>query len=89
MDGSSYTEKCISLLSSNQFKHLLESKVQWTLPKIRSKQPEQEYKKMYPTGSCPGKFYGIAKTHKLPVNGGTNELPIRPIVSNLNTEHIT
>ena len=22
MDGSSYTEKCISLLSSNQFKHI-------------------------------------------------------------------
>ena len=40
---------------------------------------------MYPTVSCPGNFYGTAKIHKLPVNGGINGLPIRPIVSNLNT----
>ena len=33
----------------------------------------------------PSKFYGTSKIHKLPVNGGINELPIRPIVSNLNT----
>ena len=39
---------------------------------------------MYPTGSCLGKFYGTGKVHKLPVNGGINELPIRPAVSNLN-----
>ena len=31
------------------------------------------------------KKYGTAKIHKLPVKGGINELPIRPIVSNLNT----
>ena len=31
------------------------------------------------------KKYGTAKVHKLPVNGGINELPIRAIVSNLNT----
>ena len=32
----------------------LESKVQQTLRKIKSKFTEQEYKKLYPTGSCPG-----------------------------------
>ena len=92
MDQSNYTDKCMSLLRSNQFKHIpndptksLESKIKWTIRKIKSKLSEQEYKKLYPTGFCQGKFHGIAKIHKLPVNGGINELPIRPIVSNLST----
>ena len=92
MDQSNYTEKCMSLLSSNQCIHILneptkslESKVQSALRKIMSKLSEQEYKKLYPTGSCPGKFYGTANIHKLPVNGGINKLPIQPIVSNQNT----
>ena len=82
----------MSLLSSNQFKHIpneptksLEPKVQRTIRKIKSKLSEQGYKKLHPTGSCPVKFYLITKIHKLPVNGGINELPIRPIVSNLST----
>ena len=90
--SENYAEKCMSLLLSNQFIHIpngstksLESKVQWALRKIKSKLSEQEYKKLYRTGSCPGKFYGTAKIHKLPVNRGINQLPIRPIVSNLNT----
>ena len=40
---------------------------------------------MYPIGSCPDKLYGTAKIHKLLVNGGISELPIWPLVSNLNT----
>ena len=40
---------------------------------------------MSPTGSCPGKFYGTAKIRKLSVNGGINDLPIKPIVSSLKT----
>ena len=56
MDRSNYTEICMSLLSSNQFVHIandptksLESKVQRTLLKFKSKLSEQEYKKLYPT----------------------------------------
>ena len=63
----------------------MENKVQQTLRKIKSKFTEQEYKKLYPTGSCPAKFYGTAKIHKIPVNGNIDDLPIRPIVSNINT----
>ena len=92
MDRSNYTEKCMSLLSFSRFKDIpkdpkesLETKVQRTIRKIKSKLSEQGYKKLYPTGCCPGKFYGTAKIHKLLVKGGINELPIRPIVSNLNT----
>ena len=89
---NNYTEICLSLLSSNQFVHIandptksLEPKVKQALQKIKSKLSEQEHKKVYPTGSVPGKFYGTAKIHKLSENGGTNDLPFRPIVSNLNT----
>ena len=38
-----------------------------------------------PPWSSPGKFYGTAKIHKVPGNGNIDHLPIRPIVSNLNT----
>ena len=45
----------------------------------------QEYCQLYPTGSDPGRFYGTAKLHKLPANDTIEELPIRPIVSNIGT----
>ena len=67
MDRHKYSDKCLALLLTKQFTVLnndptktLESKVQRTLRKIKSKFTEQEYKKLYPTGSCPWKFYGTA-----------------------------
>ena len=39
---------------------------------------------MYPIGYCPGKFYGTARIDKFSVDGGINDLPIVPILSNLN-----
>ena len=59
--------------------------MQCILRKLKSKITDQEYKHLYPTGSQPGKLYGTAKMHKLPVNGNLNDLPLRPIVSNINT----
>ena len=92
MDRHKYTDKCLALLSTKQFTTLtndptktLESKVQQTLRKIKSKFTEQEHKKLYPTGSCPRKFYGTAKIHKISVNENTDNLPIRPTVFNINT----
>ena len=63
----------------------MEIKIQRILRKIKSKFSEQEYKRLYPTGSSPGKFYGTAKMHKLSLNGKVDDLPLRPIVSNINT----
>ena len=54
----------------------LESKVQRSLRKLKSKLSSYEEKKLYPTGSSPGKFYGTAKLYKLPVNGTIDDLPI-------------
>ena len=52
---------------------------------MKSKLSQYEYKKLYPIGSCPGKFYRTVKLHKLPANGKIDDIPIRPIVSNINT----
>ena len=92
MDKHKYLEKCMSMLTTKHFKQVdsdptktLESKVQRSLRKLKSRLSPYECKKLYPTVSCPGKFYGTAKLHKLPVNGKIDDLPIRPIVSNINT----
>ena len=85
MGKRKYIEKCMSFLTTEQFKQVdsdptktLESKVQRSLRKLKSKLSPYEYKKLYPTGSSPGKFYGTAKLHKLPANGKIDDLRIRP-----------
>ena len=45
---------------------------------------ENAYKKLFPTGSYPRKFYGNAKVHKLSTNN-VDDLTLRPIVSNIGT----
>ena len=92
LDRKHYIEKCLSIVESKQFKKLkkdptktLESKVQQTLRKIKNVLSEKDYKKLYPTGSQPGLFYGTAKVHKLQGNQGLNELTVRPIISNIGT----
>ena len=81
LDKRHYIEKCINMLDSEQFKKLqkdpaktLEIKLQRTLRKIKQHLDENEYKRMYPTGSRPGLFYTTAKVHKLQNGEGLNEL---------------
>ena len=64
MDKYKYIEKCMSFLTTKQFKQVdsdptktLESKVQRSLRKLKSKLSSYEYKKLYPTGSSTEKFY--------------------------------
>lgn len=46
----------------------------------------QTYNSIYPTASRPGRFYGTAKLHKLEEGcGDVNQLPVRPIISNIGT----
>ena len=56
------------MLNTNQFSKIsvdptkkAEAKNQRVLRKIKSKLTIQEYHRLYPTGSCPGKFYGYTK----------------------------
>ena len=92
MNKSKYLEKCLTLLNSEQFVRLNEDptktnerKVQRMLRKIKPNLTDQEYKRLYPSGSAPGKFYGTAKLHKISINDGVDKLPIRPIISNIGT----
>ena len=92
MDRSKYTVKCLEMLSTKRFTVVeddpiktLESKIQRILRKLKSKITDQEYKDLYPTESQPCKFYGTAKMHKLPINGNLKHLPLRPIVSTIDT----
>ena len=91
MDRTVYLEKCLDILDTNQFTKLsthptkkTEEKIQWVLWKIKSFSA-QEYSTIYPTGSCPRKFYGTAKVHKLPESKNVDQLPIRPIIYNIGT----
>ena len=62
-----------------------ERKIQNVWRKIKPKFSEREYKRLYPTGSAPARFYRTAKLHKLKSDSTVDDLPIRPIISNINT----
>ena len=63
----------------------IETKVQRAVRKIKDHLSKCEYRTLYPSGSAPGKFYGTAKKHKIPVNGTVDDLPLRPVISNIGT----
>ena len=92
MDKHKYTEKCLEMLNTKQFSKTsinltkkTEPKIKRVLRKIKSEFTIQEYHRLYPTGSCAGKFYGTVKIRKLKLNDNADELPIIPIVSNIGT----
>ena len=92
LDRAKYTEKCMELLNTERFKRLTtdptaaaERKIQNVLRKRKSKFSAQEYKRLYPTGSAPARFYGTTKIHKLKNDRAVDKLPIRPIISNIQT----
>ena len=90
-----YVEKCETMLRNKQFVQLdhdptvkFESKVQRKLRDLKNNKrfTEQEYNKIYPSSSRPGRFYATAKRHKVPENSTyVRKLPLRPIVSNIGT----
>ena len=47
--------------------------------------PKELYQQLYPKELSPGKFYRTAKIHKLQPNRGIDELPLRPIISKIDT----
>ena len=90
IDRTVYLERCLDILDTNKFIKLgtdpakkTEEKIQQVLRKIKRSLSAQKYSTIYPTESCPGKFYGTAKVHKLPENGNVDQIPLRPIVSNI------
>ena len=87
LDRKNYNEKCLSIVQSKQFDSTktLECKVQRTFRKIKNVLNENDYKKLFSTGSRPGSFFVTAKVHKLQSNQVLNELTVRPIISNIGT----
>ena len=91
MNHTKYLGKCYTILNSNQFTKLdedptcyMETKAQRIPRKVKSMMPQNVYSKPYQSDSCPGKFYGAAKMHKLLTNN-VDDLPLRPIISNIET----
>ena len=84
-----------TLLKSKQFVQInedpterFERRVQTTLRELKKKKrfTQVEYNNIYPSSSRPGRFYATGKRHKVPENcKDVNQLPLRPIVSNIGT----
>ena len=81
MNKHKYHQKCLELIDTEQFQKLnhdptktTDRKIQNALCRIKSKLSIYEYKRIYPTGSTPGKLYGTAKIHKLPDGDSINYL---------------
>ena len=65
-------EKCLMILEKDHFKtrdhdptKKNEEKIQRILWKMKNRLSPQECLRLYPSGSCLGKFYGTAKVHKI------------------------
>ena len=52
---------------------------------MKSRLSQQEHLRLYPSGSCPGRFYGKAKVHKISENDTVDRLLMQPIVSIVGT----
>ena len=92
IDRNRYTNKCLNILNTEQFRKLdrdptkpIDAKIRSGVRKIKSHLSNQEYMRISPTGSAPGKFYGTVKKHKIPINGTINILSLHPIISNIGT----
>ena len=92
MDSSQYMKKCLDMLNNDNFIKLtdnptksIEGKIQRAIRKIKSKLSKDEYNKIYSTGSASGKLYGTANVHMMAENDNIDNLPLRPIISNIGT----
>ena len=61
----------------------IDKRIQRCVRKLKSKITKDEYSKLYPTCSNPGKFYGPAEIRKRSYNDTIDQLPLGPIVSNI------
>ena len=93
LNKTDYISKCETFLHGPEFEELvndptstLQTHVQKTLREMKKKFSKAEYSRLYPSSSQPGLFFGLAKVHKLK-EGQTdvNDLPLRPVISNIGT----
>ena len=92
LDRSIYVDKSETFLNGPEFEKLdddptksFQRQVQETLLSMKKKFSKKLYKKLYPSSSRPGLYYGLAKVHKLKGSNDVNRLPMRPVISNIGT----
>lgn len=93
MNRTDYLDKALTFLDGPQFEKLesdptksFQARVQRNLLKMKKAFTKDLYKKLYPSSSHPGLFFGLAKVHKLKGNNcSVSELPLRPVISNIGT----
>ena len=87
IDRKKYTEKCMDMLITRQFRKLdndltktIETKVQRAARKVKGhlSTSDIEHSILEDQGKC----YGTAKKHKIPVNETVDDPPLRPSISN-------
>ena len=92
LDKSVYVNKGENFLNGPEFEKLeqdptktFQRNVQETLLESKKKFSSKVYKKLYPSSSRPGLYFGLAKVHKLNGSTDVNQLPMRPVISNIGT----
>ena len=93
MNKVDYSSKSTMFLSGEEFELLendptqsFQGRVQRTLLNMKKKFTPAQYKRLYPSSSRPGLYFGLAKVHKLKnETDGIAELPLRPVISNIGT----
>ena len=88
----SYVDKGEMFLNGPEFEKLdsdptkaFQRQVQDTLLSMKKKFSKKLYKKLYPSSSRPGLYFGLAKVHKLKGSTNVDQLPLRPVISNIGT----
>ena len=85
LDRDEYIKKAEDLLSQSSYKKIsndptnrYKSRLITLLKKIKTEggMDDATYRRLYPTGASPPKFYGLPKVHK-------SGMPLRPIVSSI------
>ena len=92
LDKTVYVSKGENFLGGPEFEKLnsdptkaFQRQVQETLLGMKKKFTKKTYKKLYPSSSRPGLYFGLAKVHKLKGSTDVNQLPMRPVISNIGT----
>ena len=89
MNRIDYKAKSTMFLSGNEFEELMndptqsfQDRVQQTLLGMKNRFTGAEYKRLYPSSSRPGLYFGLAKVHKLKNDtDSVEQLPLRPVIS--------
>ena len=92
LDRPKYINKGETFLNSPEFDKLdsdptkaFQRQVQETLLSMKNKFNKKLYKKLYRSSSRPGLYFGLAKVHKLKDSTDVDQLPLRPVISNIGT----